>query len=296
MAVLVNLNGVISPPEEAKVSVMDRGFLFGDGVYEAGRSYDRCFLYLEEHWERFRKSASKLRLDVPYEDSHLTDDLHRVAAAYAEKTGQQDMCFRTVITRGVISAVGLDLKSVGKPTLCHIVQDVPKKFLDLRKEGAKLLTSKVLRNPVEAQDPNIKTSNYLNSLLAQQEVHSRGEGEAVLCDSKGNVTEGTNFSLFAVNEQGKLLTPSLEIGILDSITRRHVIQLAQGDFEVEEGFFPLEQFRNSREIFMVSSTREVMPVQKWDEKTYSVSGEVTQRLHEKLTAEIQSYVDSHPKF
>jgi len=292
MQPLAYIDGKVVPASEAKVSVMDRGFLFGDGVYEAGRSYDRCFLYLEEHWQRLRFSASKLSLAVPWSDQKLTEGLFELARAY----GKQDMCFRTIITRGIVESVGIHLMEGSSQTLVHIVQDVPAHFEVQRKEGVKVLTSKIVRNLVSAQDPNIKTSNYLNSLLASQDVQRRGAVDGILCDYNGKVTEGINFSIFGVTKDNVILTPSLDVGILDSITRRHVLELARREFKAEEGIYSLENFQSCREIFIVSSTREIVPVSQWDKKTYPIPGEITESLQKRLKQEIAQYLSTHPKF
>jgi len=292
MKALVYIDGKVLPPNEAKVSVMDRGFLFGDGVYEAGRSYDRCFLFLEEHWNRFRISAEKLYLEIPWSDEELTQSLHETAREYRKP----DMCFRSIVTRGAIDVVGLDIKELGKPTLVHVVQDVPAKYESQRQKGILLLTSKIQRNPVSAQDPNIKTSNYLNSLLAFQEVKKRGGEDAILCNANGKVTEGTNFSIFGVSKNGKVITPSLTVGILDSITRRHVLDLARKDFEVEEGEYALEEILACEESFIVSSTREILAVRQWDDRQFTCPGPITKKLHQSLLEEIAEYVKTHTKF
>jgi len=192
--------------------------------------------------------------------------------------------------------VRLDVAQIKGPTLVHIVQDLPKHFETHRKEGVRILTSKIVRNSTLSQDPNIKTSSYLNSLLALQDAKARGGDDAIMCDMKGNVTEGTNFSVFAVKKDGRLVTPSLEVGILDSITRRHVIESARKQIEVEEGFYPLADFLDSEETFIVSSTREIVPIREWDDRVFPVDGPVTKSLHQKLENEIQRYVSTHPKF
>ncbi len=291
MEALVYLNGKISAAKDAKVSVMDRGFLFGDGVYESGRTYERCFLYLEEHWERLRRSAEKLLLPIPWSDGELTQSLYEVARAYPS----EEACFRTIVTRGMVEAVGLDLLDTPAPTLVHILNAVPD-YEKKRKDGIFILTSKIIRNSAAAQDPNIKTSNYLNSLLACQDVKARGSAEGVMCDGQGNVTEGTNFSIFGVTQDDVVITPGLEVGILDSITRRHVLDLARPKFKIQEGFISLAAFQACREVFIVSSNREILPVKQWDEKHYPIPAKITSELIELLTAEMAEYVRTHPKY
>lgn len=286
------VNGKIGTPEEARVSVFDRGFLFGDGVYETGRSFGRSFLFLEEHLKRIRTSAKKLYIPVPWSDAEITQSLVDVA----QKFGREDIYFRTVITRGAMGAIGIEVWDDAKPTLVHLLQTLnPEKIAKVQKEGMKVLTSTVVRNSAKAQDPNIKTSNYLNSLLALQDVKSRGADDAILCDASGVVTEGTTFSIFAVTAEGKLITPSLEVGILDSITRRHVMNVA-GEIPVEEGAYQLEAFQKSAEIFIASSIREIAPIREWDGKKYPPLGPVTAKLQARLKEDIQKYVKANPHY
>lgn len=291
MRAMVSVNGTVTEPSQAKVSVFDRGFLFGDAVYETGSAYERCCLFLNEHFERFRRSAGKLAIPVPWSDAELTEELYKVTRAFHEP----DLYFRMIVSRGEIDHVGLDLFENIQPTLVVVAQSLPD-LAKLRVNGLKLLTSKVVRNSAKAQDPNIKTSNYLNSLLALQEVRKRGGGDAVLCDAEGNVTEGTTFSVFGVTREGKLITPALSVGILDSITRRHVLALAKAYLPAEEGAYSLKTFLDCEELFIVSSVREIVSVAEWDGKKYPVSGPKTKLLHDAFRSEIRSYITSHAKW
>ena len=288
---VVNINGKITGPEEAMVSVFDRGFLFGDGVYETGRAYQRCPLFLEEHLKRFRHSASRLSIPVPWSDEELKDRIFETARAFQK----DDLYFRMIITRGLIDHVGLAVEAIGRPTLVVLAQDLP----DLKKihqEGVHLITSEVVRNAADAQDPNIKTSNYLNSLLALQSAVKQGGDDAVMCDRQGNVAEGTTFSVFGIDTSGCLITPSLDVGILDSITRRHVLKIARSFMPVDEGKYSLVDFQKCPEVFIASSVREVVAIREWDGHRYPVPGPKTKVLREKFKAEILEYTKSQPKF
>jgi branched-subunit amino acid aminotransferase/4-amino-4-deoxychorismate lyase len=288
MAALVYLNGRITPPEEARVSVFDRGFLFGDGVYETGKSVERCFLYLEEHWARLRRSAGKLQIDLPWPDAELKEGLY----ATARQFGKPDVYFRTIVTRGQVERVGLEIGARSAPTLVHIIQDLPAP----KTGGVKLLTSQVRRNSAAAQDPNIKTSNYLNSLLALHDVRARGGEDAILCDREGRVTEGTTFSIFGVTRDGRLITPALEVGILDSITRRHVLSLARQSLLVAEGYFELPAFLDCAEVFAAASVRGILPVREWDGMVFPAPGPVSTALQKLLADDIAAYVKRHERF
>ena len=292
MDAVVNLNGELGRPDQMKVSVFDRGFLFGDGVYETGTAYDRCPLFMDEHLTRLRSSARKLAIPVPWSDAEITQRLHDTCKAY----GKNELYFRIVITRGVVAELSLEKLEGLTPTLMIVANGLDTKHYEkLRCEGVSLLTSTIVRNSAMAQDPNIKTSNYLNSLLALQDVRRRGGDDAVLCNAKNNVAEGTTFSIFGVMPSGLLVTPSLEVGILDSITRRHVIKLARPTRDVQESHIPLDEFKKASEVFIASSVREIVPVVKWDDHKYTY-GTVTAELQKALRTEIGYYTESHPKY
>ncbi|NBT58215.1 branched-chain-amino acid aminotransferase [bacterium] len=275
MKALANIDGKILDPSQAKVSVFDRGFLFGDGVYETGRSYDGVFLFLTEHLKRLRKSADRLGIPVPWEDRYLEEQLTATAKVF----GRDNVYFRVIVTRGEVTQVGLDL-ATDKPTLVILLQDLSEGLSRLQSEGYYLLTSSVRRNSSKSQDPNIKSSNYLNSILALKDVKERGAMDAVLLNVEGQVTEGTTFSIFSVSQEGKLRTPALSVGILDGITRRHILKASEGIVPAEEGLYSLEEFQNAKEVFIASSVREICPVYQWDNKKYPAPGPMTQKLHE----------------
>jgi branched-chain amino acid aminotransferase len=198
-----------------------------------------------------------------------------------------------IITRGEVSQVGLDI-STENPTLVILVQDLSEGLNRLRSEGYFLLTSSVRRNSSQSQDPNIKSSNYLNSILALKDVKERGAMDAILLNADGFVTEGTTFSVFAVSSEGKLRTPALAVGILDGITRRHILKASQGICVTEEGAYTLEEFQNAREVFVASSVREICPVYQWDEKKYQAPGPLTLKLHEAYRKVVENSVKNSP--
>lgn len=282
------INGRICPPELPVISVFDRGFLFGDGVYETGRSEGRVFLFMEEHLARLRSSASKLGITIPWTDGEISQGLYDVAKAYNRPT----IYFRTIVTRGTIESIGLDVMGDVKPSLVHLLQPIDMaKLQKQRKYGITVLTSKILRNSALAQDPNIKTSNYLNSLLAMQDVKARGADDAIMVSSRGVVTEGTTFSVFGVKKDGTVITPALDVGILDSITRRHVLQVASQFTKTAEVELPVKEFLACEEIFIASSVRACVPITKWDDKNFSpIPGPITLRLQEGLEKVFQEYV------
>jgi len=292
MQALVSINGEILTQDKAMISVFDRGFLFGDGVYETGKSLDRCPLFLEEHLARLQRSASKLLIPVPWTQEVLKAYLFDLLKAF----GKDNAYFRMYVTRGSIDTVGLDKFETARPNLVLFAQNLPESMDAKRRVGLSLLTSKIIRNSIKAQDPDIKTSNYLNSLLALQDVKSRGADDGVLCDLDGNVTEGTTFSIFGITKQGTLITPSLEVGILNSITRKHIVQLAKKVMQVEEGIYPLAEFQNCIEVFIASSVREIFPVREWDGVKFNPDFKMSLSLLEKFQVEIEEYVRKSDRY
>ena len=294
---IISLNGVITPAEEARIPIMDRGFLFGDGIYETGRTYSSCFLFLEEHLRRLRTSAERLHIPLPWDDKYLVDQLIRTARAQE----LPDVYFRIIVTRGVVDYLGLDVGLSAfepslQPSLVIVIQ--PLHLPDYEK-GMTLITSQVQRNSPKAQDPSIKTCNYLNSLLALWDAKKAKADDAIMLDANGWVAEGTTFSLFGVDANQTLLTPSLDIGILDSIMRRHVLELAhRHGLSTQEGKWSHIEFKKCREIFIASSVREVLGISKWDDTTYPCPGPLTLEMDNWLHETIVSYYSNpaHVRF
>lgn len=290
--ILVNVHGKISRPEDARISPLDRGFLFGDGVYETGRSESRCCLYMEEHLERLHRSSARLGLKLPWKDEEVVSQIH----ATLKQFDKPEAYWRVLVTRGEVESVGIAPFETAGEKITIFVQNMPKDIETKRQTGISLLTSEIQRNSARAQDPDIKTCNYLNSVLALRDVKARGAEDAVLLDAKGNLTEGTTFAVFGVRRDGTLITPSLEVGILNSITRRHVLEFAkQSGIKTEEGFFPVDEFRGCPEVFIASSIREAVPVVAWDGKRFEL-GPVTRRIQEGLNGVARAYISSHKKY
>jgi branched-chain amino acid aminotransferase len=282
------INGKVCKAEDAKISVFDRGFLFGDAVYETGLSEGRVFLFLEEHLTRLRRSASRLSIPISWTDAQIVEGLYEVGKAF----DRPNIYFRIIVSRGIADVIGLDISNEPSPSLVHLVQALDREKIERQSQkGIYLQTSTVIRNSAKALDPNIKTSNYLNSLLALQEVKSRGADDAMMTDARGIVTEGTTFSVFGVRKDGALITPSLEVGILDSITRKTVLEIARtAGIKSEQGEYRRDDFLNCSEVFIASSVRGCASVARWDDRHFfPIPGEMTRRLQQGLTQARKSY-------
>jgi branched-chain amino acid aminotransferase len=258
MSTRVFLDGKVVPPEEARVSVFDRGFLYGDSVYEVLRTFGAVPFALREHLERLERSAAGLRLPLPPAAALEAAVRDTLAAA-----GNAESYVRVMVTRGA-GPIGLDPALGGHPLLIVIVRELELPDPRLYRDGAEVALVSVLRNHPRALDPAIKSGNYLNNILALAEARGRGAYEALFRDADGFITEGSSSNLFVVAGV-TLRTPPLRAGILDGITRRHVIDLARSrGLAVEETALRPVDLTAADEAFVCSSVRSVMPVTRVD--------------------------------
>ncbi len=276
MAVKVYIDGAIWDPEDAVISVFDRGFLYGDSVYEVVRTSNGRPLDLGPHLERLAHSADALHLDAP--------DREQISAAVdaaLQAAANPESYVRVIVTRGE-GEIGLDPGLADVSRLIVIVR--PLKLLPERayREGIKLAVVGVQRNSRRAMDPAVKSGNYLNNVMAVSEARRRGADEAVMCNAKGQVAEASSSNVFVVRN-GKVRTPAVDVGILSGITRMRVIELARGDgIEVEECVLTPADLYEADELFTTSSIRGIVPVAAVDDSVpkLPVVGPTTQRIRE----------------
>lgn len=265
---VINVNGEIQSPQRALVSVFDRGYLYGDSLYEVVRTYDGEFFQLEEHMRRLEKSAELCRMTLGQSLDVYQKEIEKTLRAFQAQPGclKQEAYCRIIVSRGM-GKIGFGLGCLLTPTLYTvIVQPLDLPTPEQQKKGLKLQISRRLRNDPRALDPAMKSGNYLNSLLAFLEATAEGFDDALLCNSEGFLTEGTTFNIFYAR-RGIVATPPLDIGILDGITRRQVLESCRKmGLEVREVRFPLERIYESDEVFLSSSIKEVFPVTQVDQK------------------------------
>ena len=254
-AIKVFVNGQAFEPQNAKISVFDRGFLFGDAVYEVARSYGRVFMELEPHISRMFNSANMISLDLQKSEEDYIQDIYK---AY-QRIPLDNIYMRIQITRGE-GTIGLNMANALKPNVIiyfRHLDPVPDEWYE---RGVSIATTGRLRNPKKALDPNIKSGNYLNNVLAFMDAVKIKAIESIMVNSQGLITEGTTSNIFSV-KNGILITPPVEFDILQGITRKIVLALAK-NLKIpakEAGSTPAE-LENSDEVFLTSSTREVLPV------------------------------------
>jgi branched-chain amino acid aminotransferase len=260
MGTVVVLDGEAFEPEDARISVFDHGFLFGDSVYEVVRTrHGRPFL-LDPHLARLRSSAEELYLEVPYTDDALREEVRHAL----ELAGNGESYVRIILTRGV-GELDLHPRSCEKPTLILIAGPLKVPPESAYRTGIRLAIVGRRRHDPLALSPTAKTGNYLNNVLAIVEARRRGADDAVMLNADGYLTEGTTANVFFVKD-GVVRTPELLSGILEGITRGLVIKLLAGEgISCVEGLYTGDDLRAADEAFITSTTRDVMPVREVDD-------------------------------
>ncbi|MGE5300927.1 MAG: aminotransferase class IV [Acidobacteriota bacterium] len=282
------LNDRIIPASEAKVSVYDHGFLYGDGIYETVRAYKGTVFMLARHLGRLGRSASLIRLRLP-EGRFIEDAVHETLAA----NGLSEAYVRITLSRGE-GPIGLDPELCGDPTFVVIAERFREYPAACYEKGMKIVFAQTRRNLRDAIDPRIKSLNFLNNILAKIEAKDRGADEAVMLNSQGFLTEGTVCNIFFVGH-GVLCTPSVDAGILDGITRDIVIGLAKREgVKVEEGMFRPNDLLRAEEVFFTNTTAEVMPVGLAEGVAFEV-GKITRTLRTLYREEVEAYMRDHGK-
>jgi len=250
----VYIDGVITDENDAKISVFDRGFLYGDSVYEVTRTFSGKPFALEEHLVRLEKSAHGIGMELPARASIRQAVLDTLAAA-----ANPESYVRIVVTRGA-GEIGLDPALADRPRLVIIVRPTTGPERRQIEDGVEIAIVSVRRNLRSAIDPNVKSGNYLNSVLAIGEARRRGAYEALMCDADGRLAEGSSSNIFAVRA-GLVKTPALAVGILDGITRRKVFELAAANgIATAEAELRPDDLYGADEAFLTSSVRGVLPV------------------------------------
>lgn len=276
MKTLVSIDGAIVPAEEAKISIFDRGFLYGDSVFEVYRSYgDHRFLE-REHLERLERSAAIVGIELPAPLALIAEEI----AALHEAFGHGDAYLRLMITRGE-GPLGIDPRAARSPRRVLFAAPLRLPPPALYQEGASLITLSGAAPRSYTAAAGAKASNYLANLLAQREASERGAHEALFIDESGGILEGATSNLFIVH-QGALHTPALESGILPGITRAIVLEIARGlGLEAREGRVDRALLKEADEVFITSSVRELLPIAAIDGEPVGSGqpGAITRRLH-----------------
>jgi branched-chain amino acid aminotransferase len=274
-----SIDGKVVGADAAVVSVYDRGFLFGDAVFEVLRTYGGRPFALDAHVARLRGSAGRVGMALPWDDAVVCRDVEQTVAA----AGGGDLYVRVIVTRGS-GPMSLDPDTAGAPLRVVLVQPVAPPARDSYVRGIAAVTMRVRRTVDDTEAEGAKVTNYLPNILAIRAAKARGGSEALVVDAAGQVLEGATSNVFAL-VRGKLITPAEGAGILAGITRRYVIDAARrSGLQVDEAALPLETLAAADEAFITSSIREVLPVVKLDDRVIGPGspGPVARQLHRAL--------------
>ncbi len=256
------LNGRITPASEARLPLTDHGLLYGDGVFEGIRFYNRRAFRLHAHLQRLAGSARALMLDLPYSPEAMTSAVDEVIQGFDEADGY----IRLVVTRGS-GSLGLDPTRCQAPNLFLIADRMALADERQRRHGIALITASTRRPGPTVLDPRIKSLNYLNNILAKLEARHAGADEALLLNERGYVAEGTAENIFIARD-GSLLTPPTSDGALDGITRGILLELArQQGIQVREASLTPYDVHTADECFLCGTGAELIPVREVDGRT-----------------------------
>ncbi|MHB8416806.1 MAG: aminotransferase class IV [Myxococcales bacterium] len=258
MTTLVSLDGRLLPPSRAKISVFDRGFLYGDSIYEVLRTYGGRPFELPAHLRRLARSAALIGLELPLSSAALR---RRIEAAL-RAARNREAYLRLIVTRGE-GPIGLDPALAVRPHVLVIVRPLAPPPSELYRRGVEVRVVDVRRNLRQAIDPAAKTGNYLNNVLALREARARGGYEALMLDAEGYVAEGSTSNVFAVFGR-EVRTPPLD-GILAGVTRGLVLGLARRlGLRAKEQRLRPGDLRRASELFLTSTLRELVPIVRID--------------------------------
>jgi branched-chain amino acid aminotransferase len=289
MPTVVNLDGVLVPPAQARISIFDRGFLYGDSVYEVIRTYGGQVFEEGAHLARLRHSAERIGLSPRWDAARASREIARTLEASrggdapdpgAAPWNVGERYVRVVMTRGA-GEIGLDPALAVDPVALVLVQPLAGPPARAYRDGVKAMIVGVRHVAPEAIDPSAKTGAHLPNVLAVREARAAGAFEALLLDGRGFVTEGSSSNVFAVSG-GVLRTPPLAAGILEGVTRGVALRLARAAaIPVEETPLRPEDLERADEVFITSTVREIVPVTVLGERRVGRGrpGPLTRHLH-----------------
>ncbi|OAJ72567.1 branched-chain amino acid aminotransferase [Brevibacillus sp. SKDU10] len=281
---LIYLNGEFVEKENAKISVYDHGFLYGDGIFEGIRVYNGNIFRLQEHIERLYESALSIMLVIPMKIEEMMD----AVVETVRKNELRDAYIRLVISRGD-GDLGLDPRSCKRANIVIIVEQLRLFPQELYETGLKIVTVPTRRNKPDALNPKIKSLNYLNNVMVRMEASMANVSEALMLNSEGYVTEGSGDNIFLV-KKGVIYTPPTYLGALDGITRQAIMDIARElGYVVKEEPFTRHDVYIADEVFLTGTAAEVISVSEVDARVIrdGKPGPVTKQLLEEFRRYVQ---------
>lgn len=275
----VYVNGTIAPADQALVPVYDHGFVYGEGVYETLRTYNRVPFLYDRHMRRLRNSAGRLELSVSFDDDTLLGHVRDTMDAAGRQIPSDEWYVRILLTRGV-GELTYDIRATPQPTLVIIVKPFEAPPARVFKDGIALSLVDIIRNHPNSVNPVIKSNNLLNNALAMQAAYRHGADEALMCNYRGELSECSQANFFLVRG-GVALTPRSSAGLLEGVTRAFLFEVGQdvGVDVRDEVLFP-KDLDSADEAFITSTTRELSPVVRVNERAIGSGkpGPITQKL------------------
>lgn len=267
-----NTGGRLHPAHEPSITPLNRGFLYGDAIYEVWRTYHGTIFAWDEHCARLERSARALHFALPWTRAEMRAEIARTVAAFRQATSfAGDVYIRLQATRGG-GPIGLDPALADQPEFVLLVQPCPVNAPEVLHRGVKLsIATGLRRNPIEALSPAWKTGNYLNNILGLREARARGADDVVMLNLRGEITEAATSNLVFVRA-GEALTPPLAAGILEGITRGLLLEKIAPSIGVRarEAVLRPEDLPAMSECFMLSSTKDITPVRAIDDTRFDV--------------------------
>jgi branched-chain amino acid aminotransferase len=295
---MTSVDGVVTRTADARIPVLDRGFLYGDSIYEVFRTYDGVPLFYDEHWARFERSAALIRMQIGLTQSAMTDAIKAtIAATHAPELGR-DVYVRYVVTRGE-GPVDLFPEPSIKTRCVVIVRPVPSWAPELYARGARMAVAATRRNPSAALDPNIKGGNYLNNVLGVMDARTHGADDCIMLDGAGLVTEASNSNVFFVIDV-ELVTPGQTAATLKGLTKAAIHEACKArGLASSERDVRVEDLSRATECFQTSATREVMPVVSLRyldgemQEFPAAGGPITRRVAQYYKEYVAEYLRTH---
>jgi branched-chain amino acid aminotransferase len=275
MSLQVYVNGRWVPKEEAKVSITDHGFLYGDGIFEGIRVYNGLVFKLKEHLDRLYASAKGILLSIPLAPSQMQEAILETV----RRNNLRDSYIRLVVSRGS-GDLGIDPRKCREATVVILADKISLYPEELYQKGIRVIISSTRRTPPDSLNGRIKSLNYMNNILAKLEQIKHGMDEAIMMNHQGYIVEGTADNVFVVRGK-KLLTPPCYLGALEGITRATVMELAPKiGCTAEEALLNAHDLYTCDECFLTGTGAEIVPVIEVDGRIIGegTPGPITQRV------------------
>ncbi|MFT5502587.1 MAG: branched-chain amino acid aminotransferase [Gammaproteobacteria bacterium] len=264
------INGRVVPAAEATISVMDHGLLYGDGIFEGLRFYHGQVFKLEEHLRRLSESADHIKLKLPMSLTDIQSAIELLISKFESNNGY----LRLVVTRGP-GTLGIDPHKCGEPVLFIVADQISVLAGNKGSSGIHMTVAKTLSVPAQSLNPEIKSLNYLNNILARIEANAVNADEALMLNYQGNVCEGSVDNVFIINNN-IVITPPLSDGMLAGITRQVILDIcAKNDIECQTQSLKVEDVKSADECFLTGTGAELIAVASLDEHHFSPSNPMT---------------------